>query len=67
MEIISLLELLVNGLLEAEEKFYSNPKDFYAFEKATKTTTDAVAAKFISTVLSSMNEQIYSCSYREGL
>lgn len=66
MEIISLLELLVNGLLEAEEKFYCDPKDLYTLEKATKATTDAVAAKFISTVLSSMNEKIYNCSYREG-
>lgn len=66
MEIISLLELFVKGLLEAEEKFYCNPKDLYTLEKATKATTDAVAAKFISTVLSSMNEKIYHCSYREG-
>lgn len=67
MEIISLLELLVNGLLEAEENFYSNPRDLYSLEKAVKATTDAVAAKFLSTVLSSMNEQIYNCSCREGL
>ena len=56
MDIISLLELLVNGLLETEEKFFENPKDIYALEKATKTTTDAVAAMFMSNVLSSMNE-----------
>ena len=66
MDIISLLELLVNGLLETEEKFFENPKDIYALEKATKATTDAVAAMFMSNVLSSMNEKIYNCGYREG-
>ena len=30
MDIVSLLELLVNGLLEAEDKFLENPKDFYS-------------------------------------
>ena len=44
MNIIALLETLVNGLLETEENFFSNPKDIYALEKATKATTDAVAA-----------------------
>jgi len=64
MEIVSLLSLLVNGLIEAEEKFYSNPKDLYSLEKATKATTDAVAAQFISAVLSSMDEQIRKSSVR---
>ena len=66
MNIIALLETLVNGLLETEENFFSNPKDIYALEKATKATTDAVAAMFMSNVLSSMDEKIYNCSYREG-
>lgn len=66
MEIITLLQDLVKGLLEAEEKFLSNPKDFYALEKATKTTTDAMAAQFLSGVLSCIDKQIYDCRYREG-
>lgn len=66
MNIIALLETLVNGLLETEENFFSNPRDIYALEKATKATTDAVAAMFMSNVLSSMDEKIYNCSYREG-
>ena len=67
MEIVSLLSLLVNGLIEAEEKFLSDPKDLYSFEKATKTTTDAVAAQFMSVVLSSLDEQIYNNSVRKEL
>ena len=66
MNIIALLETLVNGLLETEENFFRNPRDIYKLEKATKATTDAVAAMFMSNVLSSMDEKIYNCSYREG-
>ena len=33
MDIVSLLRLLVNGLIEAEAKFFSNPKDLYALER----------------------------------
>lgn len=66
MNIIALLETLMNGLLETEEKFFKNPKDFYALETATKATTDKVATMFMSNLLSSMDEMIYNCSYREG-
>ena len=66
MNIIALLETLVNGLLETEEIFFKNPKDFHTLETATKATTDAVAAMFMSNLLSSMDEMIYNCSYREG-
>ena len=44
MDIVALFEDLVNGLLKAEEEFFSNPRDLYSLEKATKTTTDAIAA-----------------------
>ena len=66
MNIIALLETLGNGLLETEEIFFKNPKDFHTLETATKATTDAVAAMFMSNLLSSMDEMIYNCSYREG-
>ena len=65
MEIITLLRQLVNGLIEAESNFYSNPKDLYSLEKATKATTDAVAAQFMSAVLSCMDEQICNSSARK--
>lgn len=66
MDIVSLLELLVNGLIEAEEKFLNNPKDFYTLEKAVKSTTEAFSAKFLGEVLSSVNKQIYDCGWRQG-
>ena len=66
MDIVSLLELLVNGLLEAEDKFLENPKDFYSLEKSVKSTTEAFSAKFIGEVLSSVNKQIYDCSWRQS-
>lgn len=65
MDIVSLFEDLVNGLLKAEEEFFSDPRDLYTLEKATKTTTDALAAKFLSGVLSSMDKQICNSSYRK--
>ena len=67
MDIVALLDLLVKGLFEAEEKFFSNPRDLHSFEVATKTTTDTLAAQFISSVLSSMDEQIYNSSLRKEL
>lgn len=66
MNIVALLEVLVKGLLEAEENFLSNPKDFYGLEKAVKTSTDAMAADFLGIVLSSVDKQIYDCSWRKG-
>ena len=64
MDIVSLLRLLVNGLIEAEANFFSNPKDLYSLEKATKATTDAVAAQFMSVVLSSLDEKIRNSGIR---
>ena len=66
MDIVALFEDLVNGLLKAEEEFFSNPRDLYSLEKATKTTTDAIAAQFLSEVLSSLDRQIYNSIYRKA-
>ena len=66
MTIVSLLDLLVNGLIEAEEKFLNNPKDFYSLEKSVKASTEAFAASFLGEVLSGINKQICNCSWREG-
>ncbi|MCR4866080.1 MAG: ISLre2 family transposase [Lachnospiraceae bacterium] len=66
MEIVALLEELVNGLIEAEDDFYSNPTDLYSFEKATKATTDALAAKFLSMALSCMDEKICDSAIRKA-
>lgn len=66
MDILSLFEELLNGLFEAEDIFYNNPKDFFKLETTVKTTTDAFAAKFLGNILSRMNEQIYKSNWREG-
>ena len=66
MDIVSLLELLVNGLIEAEAKFLDNPKDFYSLEKTVKSTTESFSAAFLGEVLSGVNKQIYDCSWRQG-
>lgn len=66
MDIVTLLELLVKGLNEAEEKFFENPKDFYALETSVKSTTEAFAASYLGMVLSSINEQIYKDGWRKG-
>ncbi len=65
MDIITLLELLVNSIFEAEEKFLNNPADFYSFEKAVKSSTDSFAAGFLGKVLSSVNDCIRNSSWRD--
>ena len=47
MSIVTLLDVLVKGLIEAEEKFLENPKDFYSLEKAIKSTTEEFSAKYL--------------------
>lgn len=66
MTIITLLEVLVNTLNEAEEKYFNNPRDFYSLEKAVKTSTEAFAADFLGKVLTDMDEKICQSSWREG-
>ncbi len=39
MDIVTLLETLVKGLNEAEEKSFENPKDFYSLETSVKSKT----------------------------
>ena len=55
MNIVTLLEELVNGLIAAEDSFFQNPKDFYSLEKSVKSTTEAFSAAFLGNVLTSMN------------
>lgn len=66
MAIVSLLETLVKGILEAEEKFFNNPQDFYSLETAVKHAAETFSADFLSTVLSSMNHQIYDNAWRKN-
>lgn len=66
MNIVTLLEELVNSLIVAEERFFNNPKDFHALETSVKSTTEAFSAAFLSNTLSSMNDKIYSDSWRKS-
>lgn len=66
MDIITLLEGLVNGLIAAEDKFFQNPKDFYSLEKTVKATTEAFSAAFLGNTLNSINQQIYEDQWRKG-
>ena len=66
MTIVTLLEVLVNTLNEAEENYFNNPRDFYSLEKAVKTSTEAFAADFLGKVLTDMDEKICQSSWREG-
>ena len=58
MDIVTLLEVLVNGLIEAEDKFLKDPRDFHSLEVSAKASTDAFAAGFLGLVLSGVNKQI---------
>ena len=55
MDIVTLLEGLVNGLIEAEEKFLNDPKDFYSLEKSVKATTELFSAGFLTSAADSLN------------
>lgn len=65
MDIVALLEELVKGIMEAEEIFFENPKDFFSLETAVKSSAEAFSAGFLGTVLSSMNRQIYNNPWRK--
>jgi len=66
MPIVTLLETLVKGIMDAEEKFFENPKDFFSLETAVKSSAEAFSAGFLSAVLSSMNRQVYDNPWRKG-
>ncbi len=65
MCIITLIDELMKSLITAEEKFYTNPKDFNTLETTVKSTTEAFSAAFLSNVLSSMNQKIYDDGFRK--
>ncbi|MBR0121172.1 MAG: hypothetical protein IJM10_05230, partial [Clostridia bacterium] len=51
MNIVSLLDGLVKGILAAEETFFENPRDFHALETNVKASTESFATGFLSVVL----------------
>lgn len=66
MNIVTLLEGLVNSLIEAEDRFYQNPKDFYSLETSVKATVETFSAAFLGNALDSMNQKIYEDGWRKG-
>ncbi|WP_026514172.1 ISLre2 family transposase [Butyrivibrio sp. LB2008] len=66
MDIVTLFEQLASEIFEAEENFFTNPKDFYSLEKAVKSSTDSFAAAFIGSILTGVNEAIYKSGFRNG-
>lgn len=65
MDIVALLEVLVKGLLDAENKFFENPKDFSSLERSVKSSTEAFSASFLGEVLSRMNSMLSECGARK--
>ncbi len=65
MDIVALLEVLVKGLLDAENKFFENPKDFSSLERSVKSSTEAFSASFLGVVLSRMNSILSECRARK--
>ena len=47
MDIVALLEVLVKGLLDAENKFFENPKDFSSLERSVKSSTEVFFCFFL--------------------
>lgn len=66
MHIVSLFEVLAKEIISAEEKFFTDPKDFHSLEASVKASTESFAAAFLGTVLSELNEQIYNSSWRKN-
>lgn len=66
MAIVSLFEELADKILSAEEVFLKNPRDFHSLESSVKSSTESFAAAFLGEVLTSLNEQIFKSSWREG-
>lgn len=66
MDIVTLLEVLVKGLIEAEDKLIDNIKDFYDFEMSVKDLTEKFAASYLGSVLSSFDEQMCKDAWRKA-
>ena len=65
MDIVALLEVLVKGLLDAEKKFFDNPKDFSSLERSVKSSAESFSASFLGEVLSRMNSMLSECGVRK--
>ena len=66
MNIVALMDVLVNTILEAEDSFLSNPKDFHSLEMTVKSSTDDFARNVLGNILSDANQLVYNNSSRKS-
>ena len=64
MDIIALLEEVIKGIYEAQERFFENPKELYGFEKKVTEAFRKGAAGFIGLTLSEADKLIEESAYR---
>jgi hypothetical protein len=65
MDIITLVNELVTGLLAAEDKFIDHLQDFPTMEKDVSELTSRTAAEFLSMTLTNADQMIYENGYRK--
>ena len=65
MDIITLVNELVTGLLAVEDKFIDNLQDFPTMEKDVSELTSRTAAEFLSMALTNADQMIYENGYRK--
>ena len=66
MDIITLIEALVSGLLDAEEEFLEHLDTFSAFEETVHGLTDKMAADFLGMALTNADRLIRESGRRKS-
>ena len=65
MNIVTLLETLVNSLLDAEDKFFSDPRDLHTLESSVRTATNDFARNWMGGILSQTDQIIRDLDWRK--
>ena len=65
MNIVTLLETLVNSLWDAEDKFFSNPRDLHTLENSVRTATNDFARNWMGGILSQTDQIIRDLDWRK--
>ena len=66
MDIITLINTLVSGLLNAEEKFLEHLDSFTTFEETVSSLSNQMAADFIGLALTNADQMIRDSGIRKG-
>ena len=66
MDIITLINTLISGLLNVEEKFLEHMDLFTAFEETVRSLSNQLAADFIGLVLTNADQMIRDSGIRKG-